>query len=176
MTLIQHIQVQLKSVQSPERSPVQVVVGVRKDVELWHPETEERPEQNRSRQHEVEVLPDQTASQQPGQQVCYKRQSSVQEPQDELPRLYQLCRHSVQLLHVDDCCEASWGVFSLQIHVFLLADRFSHRLNCSTLPFFWLCAQLQLSVTFSCLWKALHSLCGTLLLYHCQTCRRAHGL
>lgn len=51
----------------PERSPVQVVVAVCKDVELWHPETEKRSKQNQTRQHQVEMSPDQAASQQSGQ-------------------------------------------------------------------------------------------------------------
>lgn len=110
------------------------MVAVCKNVVLRHPETEERPKQNQSWEHEVEMPFHQVASQTSGQQVCYKLQSAVQEPEEELSCLYQLCGHLVQLLQVDVWCGAPWEDSSLQIHVFLGVK----------MPF-WLCAHIQFS-------------------------------
>lgn len=82
-------------------SPVKVVVTVCKDVVLWDPETEQWPEQDQTSQDQVEVMSDQGASQNPGQESCDKLQGSVQKSDDESDWQNKLCRQLLQLLQVD---------------------------------------------------------------------------
>lgn len=66
-------------------SPVQVVVAVGEDAILGHPETQQGTEEEQRGQQQVEMSPDQDASEHLGQQVGCQHQGGIEDPEDERP-------------------------------------------------------------------------------------------